>query len=99
MELGINSLANKNIGYFPFFLNSGYHPIIPTKLLCGNEIASNEKVGQFCKRMKLMWDAMYENMKNFTTLQANYYNERYKMIVLKVSFNFIEHRECEITRI
>ena len=74
MELTVNFLPNRSPWYSPFFLNYGYHPTEQADLLCGNEITSNEIAGNFCKRMKDVWDVAYENMKKATILQGKHYN-------------------------
>lgn len=53
VELAINSLPNHSIGYVPFFLNYGYHPIVPVDLIDGTQLTQQESVSQFCKRMKV----------------------------------------------
>ena len=80
VELAINSLPDRNIGYSPFFLNYGYHRTIPADLLFGNEMTNNETVGQFRKGMKIVWDVASANVKKATELQAKYCNERHKVV-------------------
>ena len=70
VDLVINHFPNRSTGYSPFFPNYGYHPTVPADFLCGNEIATNETVVQFCKRMKSVWETPHENMKKAITLHA-----------------------------
>ena len=44
IELAINSLTNCNTGYSPFFLNYGFHPIVPAELIKGNKEIRQETI-------------------------------------------------------
>ena len=44
VEFAINSLPNRSTGYRPFYLNYGYHPVVPSELLKGDEDIRNEAV-------------------------------------------------------
>ena len=45
----INSLPNSSTGYSPFYLNYGYHPVLPVELLKGDEEVKIEAVDNFCQ--------------------------------------------------
>ena len=47
MELVINSLSNKSIGFSPFYLNYGHEPIFPIQLIKGDEGIRTEGIGSF----------------------------------------------------
>ena len=52
-KFAINNAVNVSIGFTPFHLNSGQHPIIPTMLLArGKPMGSNEAVKEALERMK-----------------------------------------------
>ena len=63
-EFATNNAANVAIGYTPFYLNSGDHPIIPSILLCGGDVSSHvEAVQTMVDRMKT---ALEEAQANFS---------------------------------
>ena len=37
-EFAINSLPNRSTGYSPFYLNYGYHPVVPSELIKGDRL-------------------------------------------------------------
>ena len=84
MDLAISSLPNRSIGYSPSFLSFGYHLAAPADLLCGHEITGNGTFDNFCKRMKVVWDAASENVKKARDLHARYYNERHTVIYFEI---------------
>ena len=45
-EFAANNAVNVAIGYTPFFLNSGGHPIVPSILLHGRDVSSHVEVVQ-----------------------------------------------------
>ena len=84
VELAINSLPNRSTGYSPFFLNYGYHPTVPSDLLCGGEVTNNETVGKFRERMIVVWELAYKNIKKAIDVQSKYYDARHRMVSYSV---------------
>ena len=70
IELAINSSVNRRTGYTPFFLNYGFDPVVPADLIKGNERVQNESVGDFCSRLKIIWDLARNKIKQAMETQA-----------------------------
>ena len=51
-EFAANNAVNVATGYSPFFLNSGYHPILPTSVLQGHGTSRVEAVQIMVEWMK-----------------------------------------------
>ena len=47
IELAINSLPNHSTGYSPFYLDYGFHHIVPVELIKGNEEIRQESTATF----------------------------------------------------
>ena len=62
IEMTINSLPNSSTGYSPFFLNYGYHPVLPVELLKGDEEVQVEAVDNFAKRVLNEWRHAKNNL-------------------------------------
>ena len=50
VEMVANSLPNRSIGYSPFYLMYGYHPVLPIELLKGDESTNTETLLKFLER-------------------------------------------------
>ena len=79
-ELAINSLPNRTTGFSPFFLNFGFHPVVPTDLMKGGEIANLESVNSFIEQLRTVWDLSIKRMKHAQELQARYYDRKHRPI-------------------
>ena len=75
VELVIDSMPNKSIGYSPFYLNYGYHPMVPSDLIDGSETTQNEFLSDFIKHMNIVWTQSVTQIKNAQKLQAKYHNK------------------------
>ena len=62
VEMTINSLPNSSTGYSPFFLNYGYHPVLPIELLKGDEEVKIEATDNFFSRIQREWDHAKRNL-------------------------------------
>ena len=51
VEFAINSLPNRSTGYNPFYLNYGYHPVMPTEFIKGDELMKNESISNLVQRL------------------------------------------------
>ena len=78
MEMSINSLPNRSIGYSPFFLNYGYHPVAPVQLLDTTSQSKVESVNNFVERIQQVWQKAKENVKRAQIQQQKYYDTRHK---------------------
>ena len=54
VELAINSQPNSSTGGSPFFLNYGYHLVLPVELLKGDEEVNVEAVDNFIVRIQMI---------------------------------------------
>ena len=52
VEFVINDSPSQSIGYTPFYLNYGYHPVTPMELLKDADSMTMEGVNQFVTRME-----------------------------------------------
>ena len=50
VEMVVNSLPNRNIGYSPFYLMYGYHLVLPIELLKGDKSTNVEALLKFLER-------------------------------------------------
>ena len=74
IEMTINSLPNSSTGYSPFYLNYGYHPVLPVELLKGDESVQVEAVENFVERVQKEWKLAKENLLQSVQKQQMYYN-------------------------
>ena len=51
----VNSLPNRSMGYSPFYLMYGYHPVLPVELLNGEESMNVETLSKFLERTQEVW--------------------------------------------
>ena len=84
VEMTINSLPNSSTGYSPFYLNYGYHPVLPVELLKGDEEVKIEAVDNFVSRVQREWDHAKRNLLRSVQKQQQYYNQRHRMVEYKV---------------
>ena len=63
IEMSINSLPNRSIGYSPFYLNYGYHPVAPVQQLDNTSMSKVESVNNFVDRIQQVWQKAKENVK------------------------------------
>ena len=77
-------MPNKIIGYSPFYLNYGYHPMVPSDLIDGSETTENEFLSDFVKRMNIVWTKSVTQMKNAQEVQARYYNKHHRLVEFDV---------------
>ena len=69
-KLAINSFPNRSTGFSPFYLNFGFHPVVPADLLKGNEVTNFESVNSFVERLRTVWDSSIKRIKHAQELQA-----------------------------
>ena len=84
VEMTINSLPNSSTRYSPFFLNYGYHPVLPIELLKEDEELEIEVVDNFVSRFQREWDYAKRNLLHSVQKQQQYYNQRHPMVEYKV---------------
>ena len=84
VELAINSLPNSSTGYSPFFLNYGYHPVLPVELLKGDEEVNLEAVDNFIVRIQNDWKQARRNLSQSVQRQQQYYNQRHRAVEYQV---------------
>ena len=71
VEMTTNSLPNSSTGYSPFYLNYGYHPVLPVEMLKGDEeVKIEEAVENFVSRVQREWDHAKKNLLRFCTKAA-----------------------------
>ena len=63
LNLQSNSWVNHNNEYKPLFLNYNFDQVVPADLIEANEQVRNETIGQFCVRLKIVWDLAREKTK------------------------------------
>ena len=80
VEMTINSLPNSSTGYSPFFLNYGYHPVMPVELLKGDEEVQVEAVENFVERVQNEWKQARKNLLHSVQTQQRYYNQRHRAV-------------------
>ena len=61
-EFAANNAVNVAMGYTPFFLNSGDHPILPTSILQGHGTSRVEAVQLMVERMKTALEEAQANL-------------------------------------
>ena len=76
VEFAINSLPNRSTGYSPFYLNYGYHPVVPSELIKGDEVVRNEAVSVFVQRLRNIWTVAQQNLEKSVQQQKKYYDKR-----------------------
>ena len=80
VEMTINSLPNSSTGYSPFFLNYGYHPVMPVELLKGDEEVQIEAVENFVERVQNEWKQARKILLHSVQTQQRYYNQRHRAV-------------------
>ena len=84
VEFAINSLPNRSTGFSPFYLNYGYHPVVPSELLKGDENVRNEAVSHFTNRLRDIWNKARRNMEIAVEQQKKYYDRRHRAVQFNV---------------
>ena len=84
VEMVVNSLPNRSIGYSPFFLMYGYHPVLPIELLKGDEITNVETVAKYLERTQEVWRSARANMEKAVVAQKRYYDQKHRDIQFAV---------------
>ena len=80
VEMTINSLPNSSTGYSPFFLNYGYHLVMPVELLKGDEEVQIKAVENFVERVQNAWKQAKKNLLHSVQTQQRYYNQRHRAV-------------------
>ena len=80
IEMVINSLLNRSTGYSPFFLMYGYHPVLPVKLLKGDESTNVETLSRFLERTQEVWRQARVQMEKAVVAQKAYYDRKHQDI-------------------
>lgn len=80
VEFAINSLPNRSTGYSPFYLNYGYHPVVPSELIKGDEDVKNEAVLGFVNRLRTVWIQAKQNLEQSVAQQKKYYDKRHRAV-------------------
>ena len=78
VAFAINSLPNRSTGYSPFYLNYGYHPVVASELLKGDEVIRNELVSRFVQRLQNVWMVAQQNLEKLVQSQKEYYDKKRK---------------------
>ena len=76
IEFVVNSSVNKSIGYSPFFLMHGYHPVSPVELIRDREDSKLENVNEFLNRMNDTWNKAKQNMNQAQERMKTYEDRR-----------------------
>ena len=84
IEMTINALPNSSTGYSPFYLNYGYHPVLPVELLKGDEEVQVEAVDNFVRRVQNEWKRAKENLLKSVQTQQMYYNQKHRAVEYQV---------------
>ena len=84
VEMVINSMPNKSIGFIPFYLNYGHELVMPVQLLRSNEKVSTKSVASFIRRVTSDWELARENLHRSVGLQQKYYDRRHRDVRYKV---------------
>ena len=80
IELAINAAPSRSTGYSPFFLTFGYHPVVLSTFLHGDEDIKLERVSQFVQRLRVVFQVAQSNMKKATEAQKKYYDRRHRAV-------------------
>ena len=80
VEMVINSLPNKSMGFSPFYLIYGYHPVLPIELFKGDEPTNVETLSKFLERMQEVWHCARMQMEKSVVMQKSYYNKKHQDI-------------------
>ena len=80
MEMVINSLPNKSIGYSPFYLMYRYHPVLPVELLKGDESTNVETFSKFLDRTQEVWCLARVQMEKAVAAQKKHYDQKHRDI-------------------
>ena len=84
VEFAINSLPNRSTGYSLFYLNYGYHPVVPSEFLKGDEEIRNELVSLFVQRLHNTWKIAQQNLEKSMQAQKKYYDKKRKDVQFSV---------------
>ena len=76
VEMVVNSLPNRSIGYNLFFLMYGYHPILLVELLKEDELTNVGTLLKFLERTQEVWHQARMQMEKFVAVQKSYYNKK-----------------------
>ena len=76
----INLLPNMSIGYSPFYLMYGYHPVLPVELLKGDESTNVETLSKFLDRTQEVWRNARVQMEKAVAAQKRYYDRKHRDI-------------------
>ena len=78
VKFAINSLPNRSTGYNPYYLNYGYHPVVPSELLKGDEVIRHKPVSLFVQRLQNTWRIAQQNLEKSVQAQKEYYDKKRK---------------------
>ena len=96
VEFAINSLPNRSTGYSPFYLNYGYHPVVPSELIKGDENVRNEVVLTFVQRLRNIWNVAQQNLEQSVQQQKKYYDKKDEMYTMQwVILCYCQQQTCE----
>ena len=84
VEMVVNSLPNRSIGYSPFFLMYDYHPVLPVELLKGDESTNVETLSKFLQRTQEVWRSVRVQMEKAVAAQKQYYDQKHRDIQFAV---------------
>ena len=84
IHLAIHSLPNHRTGYSLFYLNCGFHPIVPEKLVKENEEARQETIANFLDRMQNSWQVEGKCLNQIFQQQAKWCDARHKPVSYRV---------------
>ena len=76
VKFAINLLLNESMGYSPFYLNYGYHPVVPSELIKGDEFVRNKFVSNFVQKLRDVWTMVQQNKEKSVQEQKRYYDKR-----------------------
>ena len=80
VEVAISSLPNRSTGYSPFYLNYGYHLVIPSDFRKGDEVVTNEAVSHFAERLRNIYNVAKHKLEVSIQQQKKYYDRRHRAV-------------------
>ena len=77
VEMVVNSLPNRSTGYSPFYLMYRYHPVLPVKLLKGDECINVKTLSKLLDRTQEIWCQSRVQIEKAVAAQKKYYDQKY----------------------
>ena len=77
VEMAVNLLPNKSIGYSPLFLMYRYHPMLTVYLLKEDKLTNIETLLKFMEKTQKVWRQGRVQMEKVVAMQKSYYDKKH----------------------